>query len=349
MIMIKLAKVLTILSIWVVFSLTLSINVHSKSSPSVRILLLETMPVPVVLEHSRWFISELNSLGYKNDENLDLVVIQANGDRLQAKVLLRKAITEKHPDIVVTNATLASQAASEVLKGTQIPMVFMTVSDPVGAGIIKKIGMPTGTNVTGRVNTIERETKINMVMQLIGKTIFKKPIRFGFIHSSYPSSVGDFKSLQAAIKGREDIIFIPYEVGYKKVPEGTQRMLMDVAKGIKIIEEEIDFWWEPLGPLGELTEYTQMLLEKSKKPIIMGTKVKSVELGALLHLTPSVEGSGREAARITDAIIKGSDPGSIPPVPPADFDIGINLKTAIKYGIVIPPDVLKLAGDNVFQ
>jgi putative tryptophan/tyrosine transport system substrate-binding protein len=347
--MIRLIKVFKILSILVVFSLTLTINAHSKSLPPARILLLETMPVPVVLEHSRWFINELKSLGYKNDENLDLVIIQANGDRLQAKALLRKAISEKYPDIVITNATLASQAALEILKGTQIPIVFMTVSDPVGAGIIKQIGMPTGSNITGRVHMINRETKINMVMQLIGKVVSKKPIRFGFIHSSYPSSIGDLEGLRSVAKELKNIVFVPYEVVYKKVPEGSPEMLRDVAKGIEVINDKIDFWWEPSGPLGELTEYTQLLLEKSNKPIVMGTKVKSVVLGALLHLTPSIEGSGREAARIADAIIKGSDPGSIPPLPPADFDMGVNLKTAIKHGIVIPPDILKLAGDNVFH
>jgi putative ABC transport system substrate-binding protein len=322
---------------------------YSQSSSTAQIILLETMPVPVVMEHSRWFINELNAMGYKSGRNLDLKVIQANGDKILAKELLREAIAKKYPDLVVTNATLASQAALHILKGTQIPMVFMTVSDPVGAGIIKKIGMSTGTNITGRVHMINRETRINMVMRLIGKTYFQKPIRFGFIHSSYPSSVGDLEGLQSAIRERKDISFVPYEVDYKKVPEGSQKMLIDAAKGIEIIEEKIDFWWEPSGPLGELTEYTQLLLKNSKNPIIMGTKIKSVELGALMHLTPSIEGSGREVARIADAILKGTNPGSIPPLPPADFDMGINLKTAVKYGIIIPPDMLKLAGDNVFH
>jgi hypothetical protein len=31
------------------------------------------------------------------------------------------------------------------------------------------------------------------------------------------------------------------------------------------------------------------------------------------------------------------------------FNLGINLETAVKYGIVIPPDILNLAGDNVYH
>lgn len=346
--MIRKVNCFTLLSIFIVSSLILPINLCSEPVQPVRIFLLETMPVPVVLEHSKWFINELNNLGYNKGKNLDLIVLQANGDRLRAKQILRKAIEKTPPDIVVTNATLASQAAMKVLKDTQIPMVFMTVSDPVGAGIIRKIGVPTGLNITGRVHMINRETRINMAMQLAGRKTSQKPIGIGFIHSTYPSAVGDFKRLQSA-GNRKDIIFHPYEIDYKEVPEGIPEMLEDVVQGIAFLEDRIDFWWEPSGPLGELTEYTQLLVERSKRPIIMGTKIKSVMLGALMHLTPSIEGSGREVARIVDAVLKGRHPGSIPPLPPADFDIGVNLGTAVKYGIVIPPDILKLAGDNVFH
>jgi putative ABC transport system substrate-binding protein len=307
------------------------------------------MSVPVVLEHSKWFIHELNDLGYKSDQNLDLRVIQANGDKIRAKKLLLEAIDIKYPDLVVANATLASQVACQVLKGTGIPILFMTVSDPVGAGIIDKIGMPTKTNITGRVHMIDRKIKINMVIRLIDRKFSNKPIRVGFIYSSYPSAVGDLRNLQAAAKESDDIVFVPYEVAYKKVPEGSPAMLDEVVKGISFIGNKVDCWWEPSGPLGELDEYTKLLLEKSRKVIVMGTKNKSVELGALLHLTPSIEGSGREIARIADAILQGSDPGRIPPLPPEKFDMGINLETAVKYGIVIPQDILNLAGDNVYH
>ncbi len=332
-----------------VFILTAPLSAGSQPLKTVRILLLETMPVPVVLEHSRWFITGLEDLGYHRGRNLDLVVMEANGDRQAAEQLLREAIAEKRPDLVVTNATLASQAVLRVLEGSGTPMLFMTVSDPVGAGLIQQIGVPTGSYVAGRVHTIKRETRINMVMRLIGRSPFRKPIRIGFIHSSYPSAVGDLRELKAAGQSRDDIVFVPFQVAYRKVPEGLPGMLKEVAAGIDHLEDQVDFWWEPSGPLGELTEYTRLLLEKSDRRIAMGTKIKAVELGALLHLTPSVEGSGREVAGLAHAILKGADPGKIPPTPPSDFEMGINLKTALDLELVIPPDILRLAGDNVFR
>ncbi|MBI9086212.1 MAG: hypothetical protein JEZ11_21615 [Desulfobacterales bacterium] len=317
--------------------------------PPARILLLETMPVPVVLAHSKWFTEELSRLGYEQGKNLDLVILKANGDKSRAERLLQENMARRPPDLVVTNATMASQAAVKILQNTGIPILFMTVSDPVGAGLIEKIGTATGTNVTGRVHMISRQSRINMVMRLVGGLKREKPIRIGFIHSSYPSAMGDIRGLAAEARDRSDMVFVPFQVEYRRVPAGVPAMLEAVSKGIDVLDAQIEAWWEPSGPLGELSEYTQLIVEKSKKPIVMGTKMRSVQLGALLHLTPSIEGSGREVARLADAILKGADPGKIPPAPPAAFDLGINLKTALEMGIVVPPDILKLAGENVFK
>jgi len=314
-----------------------------------RIILLETMPVPVVLQHSEWFMKQMNELGYIQGDNMDLLVLKADGDRNKAEMLLTKAVDKQKPDLVVTNATLASQTAKKILEKTNIPIVFMTVSDPVGAGLISKIGVPSQTNITGKIHMIDRETRINMVMRLIGPAYKKKPVRIGFIHSSYPSSVGDLRDLSEVSKNRDDVIFLSYEVRYRKVPEGLPAMLEDATVGIEALNDNVDCWWEPSGPLGEVAEYSHLLLTYSPHPIVMGTKLKSVELGALLHLTPKIETSGRETAIMVDAILKGAPPGDFPPLPSSDFDIGINLKTSLKHNIVMPSDLLNLAGMQIYR
>lgn len=314
-----------------------------------RIVLVESMPVPAVLEHSRWFLQELTELGYEEGKNMHLVRLQADGDREKAERLLRRTLAEGNPDIVVSNATLASQVAARVLAGTDIPILFFTVSDPVGAGLIQEEGVPTGTRITGKVYSISRETKIDMAMRLVRQIISDRPVRFGFIHSTYPSSSGDFRTLDAEARKRGDCRFIPFEVVYRPVPDGLEEMLQDVRKGIREMEDQVDFWFEPSGPLGELPQYTRTLLDASSRPVAFGTKLASVKLGCLLHLTPSMEPSGRETAILADAILKGKPPGEIPPTPPSAFELGINLKTALHLGIVIPPDILSLAGNNIFH
>jgi len=251
--------------------------------------------------------------------------------------------------LVVTIATLASQTAAKLLKDTDVPVLFFQVSDPVGAGLIKQINAPTGTNITGKVNTVNRNAKIEMLFQLVSQIVVHRPIRFGIIHSTYPSSMGDIRELEMIAKRRGDITFVPYEIEYKKVPTGLPAMIEGTKKGIKALQDKVDFWVEPLGPLGESFEYTQAIMRLSTTPIVLGAKEDSVKTGALMHVTPNIEASGRETALLASQILEGRDPGTIPVTPPLNFDLGINITTALKLKIIIPPDILKLAGNHVYR
>lgn len=314
-----------------------------------RILLVETMPVKVVIDRSQWLKIQLKELGYREGVNMELTVLKANGSYELAESLIKAALNKNKPDIVLTNATLASKAAAKLLKGTKIPQLFFTVSDPVGAGLVEKIGVPTGKKITGRVHNISRETKVKLVLRLLEKTVKKHPIRFGYIHSSYPSSVGDICHLKTIASNNKDITFVSHEIQYKQFPEHTGYMLKGLSNGLKRLEGQIDFLWEPLGPFAESIEYNRLLKTQATVPVVYGVNKESVQIGALMYLAPDPEAEGREVGVLADKILNGADPGDIPVIPPVKFNLGINLTTAQKMNIVVPPDLLKLAGKNLYR
>lgn len=314
-----------------------------------RVVLMETMPVPSVLEHSKYFRIRLKELGYTEGGNLDLTILKPDGDRELAGRLLKNELEKNTPDLVVTIATLASTTALELLGGGDVPILFFQVSDPVGAGLIPRIGAPTGSNITGKVYTVSREAKMEMALRLVGRTSASRPIRFGYIHTTYQSSVGDIRELMKIGETNGDFTFVPHEIRYRTVPEGLPAMIEETKKAIETLKGKVDFWIEPMGPLGETMEYTKTLLEHSDAPIAIGAKFGSVEMGALMHISPDLASSAREAAMIADKILKGADPGEIPVTTPMEFDLGFNLTTAIDLGVVIPPDMLQLAGKNVYR
>ena len=285
---------------------------------------------------------QLEDMGYIRGRNLELVILKARGDREMAETLLSAELSRGNPDLVVTIATLASQAAAKLLKDKDVPILFFQVSDPIGAGLIKKVNAPTGTNITGKVFTVSRNAKIEMLLRLVGQTAVPKPIRFGLIHSNYPSAL-------KIEKVRTDIVFVPYEIPYSRFPDGLPTMIGATRKAVEVLADKVDFWIEPLGPLGETREYTQTLLQNSIIPIALGTKLYSMKNGALMHITPNLEASARETALMADQILKGKNPGQIPVTPPAKIDLGFNLTTALNLSIVIPPDMLRLAGENVYR
>lgn len=328
----------------VLFNVSLSMGKDFK-----RIILLETMDVKVVRDRSHWLKVQLKDLGYREGVNMELLVLKANGSAEHAEALLQEALDKDTPDLVVSNATLASKAAAKLLKGTNIPQLFVTVSDPIGAGLVEKTGVPSGKNITGRVHNITRETKVKLVLRLIQGKVITRPIRFGYIHSSYPSSVGDIRQLKAIAENNKDITFISYEITYKKFPENIDYMLEELAKGLKQLEGEIDFLWEPLEPFAESIEYNKLLQSQATVPVVYGVNRESAQIGALIYLAPDPEGEGREVGVLADKILKGEPAGNIPVIPPVKFNLGINVTTAQKMNIVVPPDILRLARGNIFH
>lgn len=314
-----------------------------------RIVLLETMDVKVVRDRSHWFRVQMKDLGYIEGVNMMLTVLKASGSYARAESLLKAHLSKNHVDLVVTNATLASQAAVKLLKDTSIPQLFMTVADPVGAGIVKDIGVPSGKNITGRVYNISSKTKIKIVLQLVEDKLKRRPIRFGYIHSSYPSSVGDLKLLQTVAKENKNITFIPYEIEYREIPENIDYMLLGLEKGLQQLEGQIDFIWEPLGPFAESIEYNKRMVNLATVPVVFGINEESLQVGVLMHLSPDPEGEGREVGMLADKILAGAWPGDIPVIPPIKFNLGINLTSADKMGIVVPPSILELAGKNLYR
>lgn len=313
------------------------------------IVLLETMDVKAVRDRSHWFQVQMKDLGYEEGINMELIILKAKGNYQLAESLLKDALEKRKPDLVLSNATLASQAAKKLLNGTNIPQLFFTVVDPVGAGLVESIGPPTGKNITGRVHSISTEIKTKLVLRLVENQIKTRPIRFGYIHSNYPSAMGDLRELKKISEKNKGIMFIPYEISYKDFPENIDYMLKEMSKGLKQLDGKIDFLWEPLGPFAESIKYNELLKEEATVPVVYGVNRDSLQVGALINIEPDAEAEGREIARLADRILNGEDPGGIPVIPPIKFNLGINLTTAQKMNIVIPPDILKLAKGNIFH
>src|SRR5262249_187397 len=91
-------------------------------------------------------LERLHELGYSEGANLTFKYRSAEGRPEQLAPLAMELVQDK-PDVLVAGfGTLAAQAAKEAT--TTIPVVFATVGDPLGAGIIASLARPGG-NVTG--------------------------------------------------------------------------------------------------------------------------------------------------------------------------------------------------------
>lgn len=341
-------KVLSRVMVWGVLVLIFWCST-CQASELTTITIVETMPVPVVQNFSRNFVKAVEKRGYENGKDCNIIVLEANGSRERATSLLTRSMREHKPDLVVSIATLASQAVRVVLRGTDIPQFFGVVADPVGAGLVEKVGVATGDTLTGLVAALPRESQLRFAATLATQVRSDGPVRIGVVSSDYPSSLSDLRLLKEAAEPGADIVFKEFIFPYREMPGGLNEMLDAATLGLESLEEEVDFWWEVSGPLGEVPDFFDLILAVSRKPVLYGNTIRSVQKGALFGMIQNVEHSAEEAATLAVDILRGADPGLIPVRAPSAFELGINLTTALEQGIVIPAEMMELAGDKVYR
>jgi len=314
-----------------------------------RIVLVQTMPVPVITEHMESVRAGLHELGYTDTRTAIYETVCAKGDRKRAESLLSDIAARYRPDIVITFATLASQAAKRVFAGTDVPVLFCVVADPVGAGLVERLHAPSGENITGRAFSISKKTLLQFANTLARQTVSGRAIRYGIVLPDYPSSVSDANQLIQAAASVGGAEFIIHKFPYRPMPQGLDAMLADARQGIQKLDDQVDFWWEVSGPLGEVEEFPRLLITESDKPIAYGHKMQTVAMGGILGLVMDPKACGLDVAALAHDILRGVPAGTMPVLPSRHIQMSVNLDTALKLDIAVPSNLLELAGNNIHR
>ncbi len=95
----------------------------------------------------------------------------------------------------------------------------------------------------------------------------------------------------------------------------------------------------PASRLGVKRERIRDLVAKSRLPSISASGGR-VEYGGFMSYGANMDDLYRRAATFVDKILKGTKPADIPVEQPRKFNFVVNLKTAKRLGITIPPEVL---------
>jgi putative ABC transport system substrate-binding protein len=237
-------------------------------------------------------------------------------------------------DVLVVPTLDAARAAKQATKS--IPTVMVISEDPVATGLIDSLARPGG-NITG-LTRIQR--------QLSGK-------RLELLKEAIPriSRVGvlrDTGSQSAAI-------------GFKEY-ETAARALTIKLQSLQVRAPNPDFERAFQAAANErvnaLIAITSTLLFRQQKEIA-GLALKNrlpsmfegstwVETGGLMSYSTNDREVFRRAATYVDKILKGAKPTELPVEQPTKFEFVINLKTAKRIGLTIPPDVLARA-DKVIK
>ncbi|MFP5213998.1 MAG: ABC transporter substrate-binding protein, partial [Acidobacteriota bacterium] len=134
------------------------------------------------------FIDALKERGYEEGKNVTYDVQIAQGNMATANSIA-KAFVGKNVDLIHTIATPTSQACVNATK--TIPIVISSVTDPVGAGLVKSLEQPGG-NVTGTTDRSPVDRQLELIQEVLPKAK-----RIGVLYNSgEDNSVSSLKQIQ---------------------------------------------------------------------------------------------------------------------------------------------------------
>ena len=124
------------------------------------------------------------------DIRFDVRWSEENADRIRSSAAELVALT---PDVILANATPCVTALQSLTH--TVPVVFVTVSDPVGAGVIESIARPGG-NITGFMNF---EYSLSGKWLELLRQVVPKLARAAILRDAFnPAAIGQFSAIQAA-------------------------------------------------------------------------------------------------------------------------------------------------------
>jgi putative ABC transport system substrate-binding protein len=284
-------------------------------------------------EAASQLIVPLRDLGYVEGRNLNFEHRSADGDPGRLAAMAEELVQAK-PDVLVAGwGTLAPKALKTAT--ATIPIVFATVGDPIGAGLVQTLARPGG-NVTG-LSGQSTELKGKQLQLLLTCVPGQRAVGV-LLNPDTPYSALALKELRVAAD-REGIRLELLEV--RRPPEFTAaRMDALTASGatsLFVIEDPLTY-----------SLRTNVVEQASRLRLATMTGLFDyVRSGGLMAYGSSQTRSYRRVADYVDKMLRGALPTDLPVEQPTKFELVINLKTAKALGLEIPPSVLALADEII--
>ena len=246
---------------------------------------------------------------------------------------LAKELVALRPEVILAHT---SQVTGALQRETRvIPIVFVNVSDPIGAGFVSNLARPSG-NLTGLLQYEEG---------IIGKWL-------SFLKEIAPSLI------------RVALVADPRSPAYDYFVRNAKAAAASLALELVSTPVESDgdierslntFARQPDGGLllpPDATTLTHRdlviaLAARHRLPAMYAFRVFVIAGGLMYYGTDQLDMFGHTASYL-DRILRGARPADLPVQAPTKYETVLNLRTAKTFGLPVPPGLL-VAADEVIE
>jgi putative ABC transport system substrate-binding protein len=275
---------------------------------------------------------EFQKLGWTGGRNLRIDYRWAAGAAEQY-VSAATELVRLQPDVIIANSAPSLRAIRQLT--STIPIVFVAVSDPVGAGLVESLARPGG-NMTGF--SIVDAPIIGKWLGML-KEVAPHISRVAIVFNPRTAATGQSLYADPFVAAAPSFGVKPI-VGHVHTAADLEFVVASLAGDAGLIVPPDTF----------TVAHRRLILDlvaRNSVPAVYGPRFFALE-GGLLSYGPDVLDLHRRAVMYVDRILRGTRAGDLPVQAPTKFELVINLKTAKALGLTVPQTLLALA-DQVLE
>jgi putative ABC transport system substrate-binding protein len=276
------------------------------------------------------FMQSLQQLGWTDGRNIRAEIRWVPAD---AQLFRRYAaeLIALAPEVVLAHSSPAVAALQQ--ETLTVPIVFIGVVDPVGAGFVTNLARPGG-NTTG-FSVLDYGMSAKWLQLL--KEIVPEVTRVAVLRDSSAAGIGQLAAMQAVAPSL-GVELTPIDMRDPGEMENRLNEFARAANGGLIVTSNTS--------QGIYRKLIITLAARYRLPAVHPFRFMVVEGGLVSYGTDLVD-QYRRAAAYVDRILKGEKPGDLPVQAPVKYELVINLKTAKALGVNIPSTLLASADEVI--
>ena len=276
------------------------------------------------------FRQALQGLGWTEGRNIAMEYRWGAGDAGRARTFVAELVSLK-PDVILAHGTPALTALYEATR--TIPVVFVSVIDPVGAGTVQSLARP-GANITG-FSTFEPEIG-GKWLELLKEIAPGLKRVAGVSDPAFRGFAGVWRAIEAmAPRFGVQVTSVSFHAPTDDLESAVAAFAREEGGGLIVVPTA-------LNALHRHRIFS--VAAQNRLPAIYAFRFYATDGGLMSYGIDTVDLFRRGASYI-DRILKGENPGELPVQAPTKFELVINLKTAKSLGLDVPVQLQQLADE----